>query len=72
MLGEPLIAIELDSYTQAPDVVQSPRSRVRSVNTTSHELIIRTMAEQERRVPYEAVRRFEMTENMGCWWLRLP
>ncbi|MGB0133585.1 hypothetical protein [Dokdonella sp.] len=72
MLGEPLISIELDAYADVADVVHSPRSRVRSTGPISHELVIRTMAEQERRVPYEAVRRFEMTENLGCWWLRLP
>jgi hypothetical protein len=72
MMGEPLISIELDSYADAPETVRSPRSRVDAHSPVAHELIIRTMAEQERRVPYEAVRRFGMTETLGCWWLQLP
>jgi len=72
MLGEPLISVELDSYAEDPDVVPSSSSRIRQTNAMAHELVIKTMAEQERRVPYEAIRRFEMAESQGCWWLRMP
>lgn len=71
VLGEPLISIELDSYANVPEVVHSPRSRTIPPITSSYELVVRTMAEGERRVPFEAVRRFGMSETRGCWWLRL-
>ena len=71
LLGEPLISIELDSYANVPAVVHSPRSRTIPPISSSHELVVHTMAEGERRVPFEAVRRFELSESRGCWWLRL-
>lgn len=72
MIGEPLISIELDSYANAPDAGRDTLPNVPAPASSTHELVIRTMAEGERRVPYEAVRQFELAESRGCWWLRLP
>ena len=71
LIAEPLISIEIDSfagYLQG-DIGDDEHNRR---NDALLELVIATVGEQERQVPYESIRRFEVVESAGCWWLLLP
>ena len=72
LIREPLISIDLDSTLQfrQPDRYRDREDRYEGDEL--YELVIRTVSEQDRNVPFESVRRYEMHEQAGCWWLLLP
>ena len=72
LIAEPLVSIEIESYARYPERDRYYGRGGAEDPGAAFELVIRTVAEQERRVPYEATSRFEMAENLGCWWLLLP
>jgi len=72
LIAEPVVSIEIDSYARYPERDRYYRRGGAEDPGLVFELVIRTVAEHERRVPYEATSRFEMAENLGCWWLLLP
>lgn len=72
LMSGALISIDLDTVSEhAQDQVYPdlPRRPAGAVDT---ELVVRTVAERERQVPYESISRFGLIEHSGCWWLRLP
>lgn len=72
LIAEPLVSINIESYARYPERDRYARRGGREDPGLAFELVIRTVAEKDRQVPYEAVSRFEMAENLGCWWLQLP
>ena len=71
LVAEPLVSIEIDSFASYPqDDTYDDEYGKR--NDDLLELVIATVGEQERQVPYESIRRFEVVESAGCWWLLLP
>lgn len=72
LIAEPLVSIEIESYARYPERDRYYGRGDAENPGVAFELVIRTVAEQERRVPYEATSRFELAENLGCWWLLLP
>ena len=71
LVAEPLVSIEIDSFAGYPqDDTYDDEYGKR--NDDLLELVIATVGEQERQVPYESIRRFEVVESAGCWWLLLP
>jgi hypothetical protein len=72
LTAEPLVSIDIESYARYPDRDRYYRRGGREEPALAFELVIRTVAEQGRQVPYEATSRFEMNENLRCWWLLLP
>jgi hypothetical protein len=72
LIHEPLTSIELDS---TPLLRERGRDDYRDDLRRGDdllELLVRTISEGDRRVPYESVNRFEIHEQLGCWWLLLP
>ena len=72
LIAEPLVSIEIESYALYPERDHYYGRGGREDPGLAFELVIHTVAEKDRQVPYEAVSRFEMAENLGCWWLQLP
>ena len=69
---EPLLSIDVDSTMQFPEPDQYQRRDERYEGDALFELVIRTVGEQQHNVPFESVRRYEMREQAGCWWLLIP
>jgi hypothetical protein len=68
LIDEPLISIDIDAYSRDPqrdDYGDAYRERRDGLL----ELVVVTVGEQERQIPYESIRRFEVIESAGCWWL---
>ena len=75
LVTEPLVSIEIDSFARNPHYdpyYDDYRERARDRDAESLELVVITVGEQARQVPYESIRRFEIVESAGCWWLLLP
>lgn len=72
LIAEPLISVDIEAYARLRDRDRYYDPLYDSREDEPLELVIRTLAEQERRVPYEATSRFGLVENGGCWWLQLP
>jgi len=72
LVREPLIAVDLDSTLQFREPDPTDRDDERREGDERHELVIRTVGEQDRHVPFESVHRYEMREQAGCWWLLIP
>jgi hypothetical protein len=72
IIHEPLTSIELESTPlfreRSRDDYRDDRRRADEL----FELLVRTISEGDRRVPYESVSHFELREQLGCWWLLLP
>jgi hypothetical protein len=72
LIDEPLISIDIDAYAHHPQRDDYPDrypDRYSDRREERMELVFVTVGEQERQVPYESVRRFEVIESAGCWWL---
>lgn len=72
LVRQPLLSIDVDSTMQFREPDQDRRRQERNEGDALFELVIRTVGEQERNVPFESVRRYEMREQAGCWWLLIP
>ena len=72
LIREPLISINLDSTLQFREPDQYRPRNERYEGDALYEIVIRTVGEQERNVPFESVRHYEMREQAGCWWLLIP
>lgn len=72
LIKEPLISIDLDSTLQFREPDQTRDRRDRYDGDELYELIIRTVGEHDRNVPFESAHRYEMREQAGCWWLLMP
>ena len=72
LMSGALISIDLDSASAYIDDQRYSELPRRPDDVADVELVVRTVAEQERQVPYESVSRFGLIEQSGCWWLRLP
>ncbi|HMM66419.1 MAG TPA: hypothetical protein PKC03_05720 [Dokdonella sp.] len=72
LIGEPLVSVDIESYARFRDRDRYYDPRRDSPADAQLEMVIRTVAEQERHVPYEATSRFGLVESGGCWWLQLP
>lgn len=72
VIQEPLISIDLDSTLQFREPDRFRDREDRYDGDELYELVIRTVGEQDRNVPYEDIRRYEMHEQAGCWWLLIP
>ncbi len=72
LIREPLISIDLDSTLQFHEPDQYRDREDRYAGDELYELVIRTVGEQDRNVPFESVRRYDMREQAGCWWLLMP
>jgi hypothetical protein len=70
LVHEPLISIELEPAPLLRDRDDYGDYRRRGEDVL--ELLIHTNSEGDRRVPFESVSRFELREQLGCWWLLLP
>lgn len=72
LIREPLISIDLDTTLQfrEPDRYRDREERYSGDELV--ELIIRTVGQQDRNVPFESVRRYQIREKAGCWWLLMP
>lgn len=72
LIHEPLISIDLGSTLQFREP-NGPRDREdRYAGDKLYELVIRTLGEQARNVPFESVHQYDMREYAGCWWLLIP
>ncbi|HET9033267.1 MAG TPA: hypothetical protein VFN25_10210 [Dokdonella sp.] len=69
LIGEPLISVDVESTLQFRERDRYRDRNDRYAGDELHELVIRTVGEQDRNVPYESVRRYDMREQSGCWWL---
>ena len=72
LISQPLISIDLESTRQYPARDRDGFRRDPRDIEDLYELVIRTVGELQRQVPYESVHRFELGEQWGCWWLLLP
>ncbi len=72
LIREPLLSIDLDSTTQFREPDRYGDREERYQGDEIYEVVIRTVGEQERNVPFESERRYEIHEQAGCWWLRMP
>lgn len=72
LIREPLLSINLEPSSQFRDGDQSGPGNIRRDDDKLFELVIRTVGQQERNVPFESVRQYELSEQRGCWWLRMP
>ena len=72
LIREPLLSIELESSPQYRDRDRSGYRDARREDDELFELIIRTVGQQERNVPFESIRHYELSEQRGCWWLLMP
>ena len=72
LIREPLLSIDLESSSRLLDREQSAYRDTRHENDEPFELVIRTVGQQERNVPFESIRHYELSEQRGCWWLLMP
>ncbi len=72
LIREPLISINLDSTMQFRDSDQYRPRNERYEGDALYEVVIHTVGEHDRNVPFESVRHYEMREQAGCWWLLIP
>ncbi len=72
LIREPLISIDLGSTLQFREPNRYRDREDRYAGDELYELTIRTVGEQDRNVPFESVRRYNMHEQAGCWWLLVP
>lgn len=72
LIAEPLVSVEIDSYARYDEGDRYSDRAYEPMDDAPLEMVIRTVAEQERRVPYEATSRYGLVELGGCWWLQLP
>jgi hypothetical protein len=72
LIDEPLTSIELESTLLLRERDRDDYRDYRRQADDLLELLVRTISEGDRRVPYESVSRFELREQLGCWWLLLP
>jgi hypothetical protein len=72
LIHEPLTSIELESTLLLRERDRDDYRDYRRQADDLLELLVRTISEGDRRVPYESVSRFELHEQLGCWWLLLP
>ena len=72
LIREPLLSIELESSAQFAERDPSAYRDTRRNDNGLFELVIRTVGEQERNVPFESIRRYQLHEQFGCWWLLIP
>lgn len=71
LIREPLLSIDLESL-QENNRDRSGYRDARRADQGIFELVIRSVGEQERNVPFESIRHFELREQFGCWWLLIP
>jgi hypothetical protein len=72
LVRQPLLSLDIDSTMQFREPDQRADRQQRHEGDALYELVIRTVGEQERNVPFESVHRYEMREQAGCWWLLIP
>ncbi len=72
VVRQPLLSVDVDSTMQFREPDQDRHRQERHEGDALSELVIRTVEEQERNVPFESVNRYEMREQAGCWWLLIP
>lgn len=72
LVRQPLLSLDVDSTMQFREPDQDGRREERYEGDALFELVVRTVGEQERNVPFESVHRYQMRERAGCWWLLIP
>ncbi len=72
LIQEPLLAIDLESSLRSSARDRYRYGEARNEDDALYELVIRTVGEEERNVPFESIHHYELTELRGCWWLLMP
>lgn len=72
LIREPLLSIELESSSHNLDNDQYEYRGGRRDDESLFELVIRTVGQQERNVPFESIRHYPLRGQFGCWWLLMP
>ncbi len=72
LIREPLLSIDLGSSPQHAIGDRYGHQNAHRDDEELLELVIRSVGQQERNLPFESIRHYQLHEQSGCWWLLMP